>query len=75
MPNTFTVTSINNITKDNNDNIVVYMWSSTPNPNWQIGKIPTDEESETGDPRYIRTEFNVLLKRDNTGKKTINYSQ
>jgi hypothetical protein len=38
------------------------MWSKTPNAKWPKDKIPTAEESESGDPRFIRTQFNVLLK-------------
>ncbi len=59
--NTFTVTSIGNLKDPNNK--VIYMWSSTPNPNWDQSKTPTAEDSETGDPRFIRTEFNVLLNK------------
>ena len=59
--NTFTVTSIGNLKDPNNK--VIYMWSSTPNPNWEQSKTPTAEDSETGDPRFIRTEFNVLLNK------------
>jgi Ricin-type beta-trefoil lectin domain len=75
--NKFTVTSWADIKSDTKDSkvqskkqnpntsnsIVVYMWATTLNPNWPTGKVPTEEESESGDPRYTRTEFNVLLKQ------------
>jgi hypothetical protein len=81
--NIFTVTSIADLKSDTNDTqkqskkknkktqnaLVVYMWASTPNSKWAVGKVPTIEESETGDPRFIRTEFNVLLKQDKSDWK------
>jgi hypothetical protein len=46
---------------------VVYMWASTPNPNWDNSKLFNVEDYEEGDPRFIRTEFNVLLKKSKNG--------
>ena len=80
--NTFTITSWANLKTDTSDNssqfkkknkstpnsIVVYMWSTNNNPDWKVGKVPTAEESESGDPRFVRTEFNVLLKQSKNGK-------
>jgi FG-GAP-like repeat len=80
--NTFTVTSIASLktdTADTNSIVkkskketpnaqVVYMWARSTNPNWPIDRIPTGEESEEGDPRFIRTEFNILLKQTKNGK-------
>ena len=80
--NTFTITSWANLKTDTDDNssqfkkknkstpnsIVVYMWASSNNSDWKVGKIPTVEESESGDPRFVRTEFNVLLKQGKNGK-------
>ena len=80
--NTFTITSWANLKTDTNDNssqfkkknnstpnsIVVYMWATNNNPDWTVGRIPTEEESESGDPRFVRTEFNVLLKQGKNGK-------
>jgi Ricin-type beta-trefoil lectin domain len=76
--NKFTVTSIadlksetnddNKVFKKKNKNIpnakVVYMWSQTTNPSYDP-KNPI--ESEEGDPRFIRTMFNVLLKQNKNG--------
>jgi hypothetical protein len=59
--NVFTVTSIGNFKDPNNK--VVYMWASTPNSNWDSSKTPTEEDFETGDPRFVRAEFNVLLNK------------
>ena len=80
--NTFTITSWANLKTDTGDkssqlskknkltpnSIVVYMWATNNNPDWKVGKVPTEEESESGDPRFVRTEFNVLLKQDKNGK-------
>lgn len=80
--NSFTVTSIASLKTDTNETTskvkkskketpnaqVVYMWARSANPNWPAGRIPTGEESEEGDPRFIRTEFNVLLKQNKNGK-------
>ena len=80
--NTFTVTSINALkieTTDANSKVkkskketpnaqVIYMWAKSVNPNWPKDRIPTGEESEEGDPRFIHTEFNVLLKQNKNGK-------
>lgn len=80
--NTFTVTSIAELKTDTPETTskvkkskkdtptaqVVYMWARSVNPNWPAGRIPTGEESEEGDPRYVRTEFNVLLKTTKNGK-------
>ena len=80
--NTFTVTSIANLktdTTDNNSKVkklnketpnaqVVYMWAKSINSNWPKDRIPTGEESEVGDPRFTRTEFNILLKQTKNGK-------
>jgi hypothetical protein len=80
--NTFTVTSIASLktkTTDTKSKVkkskketpnaqVVYMWARSTNPNWPIDRIPAGEESEEGDPRFIRTEFNVLLKQTKNGK-------
>jgi hypothetical protein len=71
--NTFTVTSIASLKTDTIDSTskvkkskketptaqVIYMWARSVNPNWPAGRIPIGEESEEGDPRFIRTEFNV----------------
>jgi hypothetical protein len=46
---------------------VVYMWASTPDPNWDTNKPFDAEDYESGDPRFIRTEFNVLLKKAKNG--------
>jgi Ricin-type beta-trefoil lectin domain len=46
---------------------VVYMWASTPDPNWDKNKPFNAENYESGDPRFIRTEFNVLLKKSKNG--------
>jgi murein DD-endopeptidase MepM/ murein hydrolase activator NlpD len=46
---------------------VVYMWASTPNPNWDKNKPFNTEDYESGDPRFVRTEFNVLLKKSKNG--------
>jgi hypothetical protein len=80
--NTFTVTSIASLKTETGDTEskvkkskketpnaqVIYMWAKSVNPNWPAGRIPTGEESEEGDPRFIRTEFNVLLKANKNGK-------
>ena len=80
--NAFTVTSIASLKTDTNETTskvkkskketpnaqVVYMWARSVNPNWSKDRIPTGEESEEGDPRFIRTEFNVLLKQTKNGK-------
>ena len=80
--NAFTVTSIASLKTENTDinskvkkskketpnAQVVYMWAKSANPNWEKDRIPTGEESEEGDPRFIRTEFNVLLKQTKNGK-------
>ncbi len=80
--NTFTVTSWADLksettdttkqSKKKNKNVnnakVVYMWAMSPNPNWPKDKIPTVEESESGDPRFNRLEFNVLLKQSKNGE-------
>jgi Ricin-type beta-trefoil lectin domain len=80
--NAFTVTSIASLKTDTTDTKskvkknkketpnaqVVYMWARSVNPNWPIGRIPTGEESEEGDPRFICTPFNVLLKQTKNGK-------
>lgn len=60
--NVFTVTSISNLKKNQK---VVYMWAVTPNANWDNSKPFNVEDYEEGDPRFIRTEFNVLLKKFN----------
>jgi hypothetical protein len=89
--NTFTITSWANLkssTVDSNSQArkkkdttpnswVIYMWSQTPNSNWPKNKVPTDEDMESGDPRILRTEFNVLLKQDSKGnfKATIENDQ
>jgi Ricin-type beta-trefoil lectin domain len=76
--NQFTVTSIANLKSNINDEskqfkkknknisdaLVVYMWSQTPNPNYDP-KNPG--ESEEGDSMFIRTQFNVLLKQNKNG--------
>ncbi len=76
--NLFTVTSIASLKSSTNDEnkqhkkinkniadaLVVYMWSQTPNPDFDP-KNPGD--GEKGDPRYIRTQFNVLLKQNKNG--------
>jgi hypothetical protein len=81
--NTFTITSYADLKTDTSESkykskkkknttpsaMVVYMWSSNLNPKWDISKIPSPEEYESGDPRYIRTEFNVLLKQDKNNWK------
>jgi hypothetical protein len=69
--NTFTITSIGNLKDPVNK--IVYMWSSTPNINWDVNKIPSGNDFETGDPRFIRTEFNILLNKTifRTWKATI----
>jgi Ricin-type beta-trefoil lectin domain len=59
--NTFTVTSIGNFKDPNNK--VIYMWASTPNQDWDKSKVPSGEDFESGDPRFVRTEFNVLLNK------------
>jgi FG-GAP-like repeat len=64
--NTFTVTSISDLKKNQK---VVYMWAVTPNANWDNSKSFDIEDYEEGDPRFIRTEFNVLLKKSNGGWK------
>jgi Ricin-type beta-trefoil lectin domain len=64
--NTFTVTSISDLKKNQK---VIYMWSVTPNANWDNSKPFDVEDYEEGDPRFIRTEFNVLLKKSNGGWK------
>ena len=60
--NTFTVTSIADLKKNQK---VIYMWSVTPNPNWDNSRQYNTEDYESGDPKTIRTEFNVLLKKSN----------
>jgi hypothetical protein len=76
--NTFTITSWADLKTDTSDNmkqskkkdkktpnaVVVYMWASTPNVQWDNNKPFDPEDYESGDPRFIRTEFNVLLKQD-----------
>jgi hypothetical protein len=76
--NTFTVTSWADLKTETKDDkkqskkkntktpnaLVVYMWASTPNPKWDNNKPFDAEDYESGDPRFIRTEFNVLLKQD-----------
>jgi hypothetical protein len=64
--NTFTVTSISDLKKNQK---VVYMWAVTPNANWDNSKPFDVEDYEEGDPRFIRTEFNALLKKSNNGWK------
>ena len=74
--NKFTVTSLANLKSDTNENkqskksnkntansMVVYMWASTPNPLWDNNRPYNVEDYESGDPRFIRTEFNILLKQ------------
>jgi hypothetical protein len=46
---------------------VIYMWASTPNTKWDNSKLFDAEDYESGDPRFIRTEFNVLLKQSKKG--------
>ena len=76
--NAFTVTSIANLKSDTTDEtkqhkklnkntanaLVIYMWSQTPNPDYDP-KNPGD--GEEGDPSMIRTPFNVLLKQNKNG--------
>ncbi len=64
--NTFTVTSIADLKKNQK---VVYMWAVTPNSNWDNSKPYNIEDYEEGDPRFTRTEFNVLLKKSSQGWK------
>jgi Ricin-type beta-trefoil lectin domain len=79
--NKFTVTSIGTLKSDTLDEtkiykkknkntsnaLVVYMWAQTPNLEWD-NNIPYDvDDYEEGDPRYIRTQFNVLLKQKKNG--------
>jgi Ricin-type beta-trefoil lectin domain len=80
--NAFTVTSIASLKTETSDTKskvkkskketpnaqVVYMWAKSANPNWPASRIPTSEESEEGDQRFIFTEFNVLLKQTKNGK-------
>jgi Ricin-type beta-trefoil lectin domain len=81
--NTFTVTSIADLKSDTKDDqkqskkkdkktqnaLVVYMWASTPNNKWDNTKKFEPEDYEAGDPRFNRTEFNVLLKQDKSSWK------
>lgn len=76
--NIFTVTSIANLksetlddtkqhkkqNKNTSNALVVYMWSQTPNEDYDP-KNP--EDSEEGDSKFIRTQFNVLLKQSKNG--------
>jgi hypothetical protein len=76
--NKFTVTSIADLksetnsetklhkkkNKNTNNAKIIYMWSQTPNPNYDP-KNPG--ESEEGDPRFINIQFNVLLKQSKNG--------
>ena len=64
--NTFTVTSISDLKKNQK---VVYMWAVTPNANWDNSRPYNVEDYEEGDPRFVRTEFNVLLKKSSNGWK------
>ena len=64
--NTFTVTSISDLKKNQK---VVYMWAVTPNANWDNSRPYNVEDYEEGDPRFVRTEFNVLLKKSGNGWK------
>lgn len=80
MDNTFTVTSWAPIKSDTDElktkakkldadtpnAYVVYMWSQTQNPNYR--EYSNDiHDYEAGDPRFIRKEFNVLLKQRKNG--------
>jgi Ricin-type beta-trefoil lectin domain len=61
--NTFTVTSL---AKINEEHTIAYMWASMVNPDFDINPKLTAEDYESGDPRFIRVPFNVLLKSDNS---------
>ena len=45
------------------------MWAVTPNANWDNSRPYNVEDYEEGDPRFVRTEFNVLLKKSGNGWK------
>jgi hypothetical protein len=76
--NKFTVTSITDLKSETADDSkvfkkknkntvnakVVYMWAQTTNPNYDPKKLGG---SELGDPKFIRTQFNVLLKQSKNG--------
>jgi Ricin-type beta-trefoil lectin domain len=76
--NLFTVTSIAKLKSDTDDEnrqhkkknkniadaLVIYMWSQTPNPDYDPNNLGDNEE---GDSRFIRTQFNVLLKQNKNG--------
>lgn len=79
--NTFTITSWADLKTETADSTkqskkkdkktenaqVIYMWASTPNTKWDNSKPFDAEDYESGDPRFIRTEFNVLLKQSKKG--------
>jgi Ricin-type beta-trefoil lectin domain/Dockerin type I domain len=76
--NLFTVTSIAKLKSDTDDEnrqhkkknkniadaLVIYMWSQTPNSDYEPNNPGDGEE---GDPKFIRTQFNVLLKQNKNG--------
>jgi hypothetical protein len=78
--NTFTITAWANIKSETTDqktkakkldkntpnSIVVYMWSQTKNPKYNPATT-TQYDFESGDPRFVRKEFNVFLKQKKNG--------